>query len=127
MDHNEAARWYRLAADQGYGLAQARLGDYYSGGEGVVPDYAAAGAWYQQAANRGYAAGMAGLGSLYATGRGVRQDTVQAYMWLQLAAGAGDWRAAKKRDVLAGQMKPGQIAEAQKLAHDWQPPAAGVN
>ena len=92
-----------------------------------MPDYAEAAAWYQKAADRGYADGMAGLGDLYSVGKGVRQDYVQAYMWFSLAAGAGDQDAARKRDVIAIQMKPGQIAEAQKLAHDWRPPATGEN
>ena len=70
---------------------------------------------------------MAGLGDLYSVGKGVRRDYVQAYMWFHLAAGAGAQDAARKRDVIAIQMKPGQVPEAQKLADDWRPAATGAN
>jgi hypothetical protein len=49
------------------------------------------------------------------------QDRVTAYMWLELAAAAGNPDALRDADALARQMTPSQIAEAQKLAHDWKP------
>jgi TPR repeat protein len=69
---------------------------------------------------------MAGLGSLYATGRGVPLDNVLAHMWFSLAAAAGDADAARRRDVVAVQMTPDQLATAQKLAHQWQPTDPGA-
>jgi len=35
QDDVEAAKWYRLAAEQGYAPAQANLGVMYRNGEGV--------------------------------------------------------------------------------------------
>ena len=34
-DDAEAVRWYRLAAEQGYAMAQSFLGAMYANGEGV--------------------------------------------------------------------------------------------
>jgi len=60
---------------------------------------------------------------MYDTGRGVPQDDVQAHMWYNLAASrsTGEQResAVEARDRVAGQMLPHEIAEAQRLARDW--------
>jgi hypothetical protein len=42
-------------------------------------------------------------------------------MWFSLAAVQGHKGALKNRDVVAGKMKPEQIAEAQQLAREWRP------
>ena len=54
-------------------------------------------------------------------GPGVPQDYVRAHMWFNLAAAPGYPGAAAKRDSIAANMTPAQIAEAQKLAREWQP------
>jgi len=61
---------------------------------------------------------------MYGNGQGVPQDYVQAHMWLNLAAAKGDVDAAKNRDLLAMQMTPDQIDEAQRMAQDWKPTPA---
>ena len=54
MDFAEAARWYRLAADQGSGLAQLNLGMFYHEGQGGLPkDPVQAYVWISLAAGRG--------------------------------------------------------------------------
>jgi len=50
----------------------------------------------------------------------VTQDYVQAHMWSNLAA-AGGLNVGALRDRLAKQMTPAQIAEARKLAREWEP------
>ena len=66
---------------------------------------------------------MDSLGASYADGRGVVHDYVQAYMWHTLAASrlTGDEReiSVKARDGLVNVMTPDQIAEAQRLASEW--------
>ena len=59
--------------------------------------------------------------TMYATGKGVPQDYVRAHMWFNLSAAQGIQNAARKRDDIATRMTPAQIAEAQKLAREWQP------
>jgi hypothetical protein len=45
-------------------------------------------------------------------------------MWLNLAGAAGYADGVKNRDIVAGKMTPGQVAEAQRLAREWKPKAA---
>jgi transposase InsO family protein len=45
-DYNEAAKWYRVAADQGSSFAQSTLGITYDGGLGVPQDYIQAHMWW---------------------------------------------------------------------------------
>ena len=49
----EAARWYRMAAEQGDAWAQFFLGYMYGTGEGIPQDYVQAYAWYNIAAAQG--------------------------------------------------------------------------
>jgi TPR repeat protein len=84
-------RWFRLAADQGYSLAQFMLGNMYYNGSGIPRDYTKAMQWYSVAANQNYAPAQNNLGVMYLQGHGAPQDYVRAYMWLNLA------RAATKR------------------------------
>jgi hypothetical protein len=44
-------------------------------------------------------------------------------MWFNLAAARGNEVAARNRDELANKMAPRQVAEAQRLARAWVPPA----
>ncbi len=85
-------------------------------------NFAQAVKWYRLAAEQGHAEAQAILGIMYAEGEGVPQDYVLAYKWLNLAAAEGDaaWgSAAELRDIVASEMTPEQIAEAQRLAREW--------
>ncbi len=63
------------------------------------------------------------LGVAYATGRDLPQDYVQAYMCFNVAASrsTGEVRETrvKARDDLAAEMTREQLAEAQRLAREW--------
>lgn len=63
------------------------------------------------------------LGRMYAQGKGVVQDYVQAHKWYNLAASQGHGQAAQARDGLAKRMTSEQIAQAQRLAGEWEPAA----
>ena len=52
-DDAEAARWYRLAADQGAAIAQHNLGVMYYNGEGVPQDNVTAHMWFNIAGANG--------------------------------------------------------------------------
>ena len=54
QDYKTAVKWYRLAAKQGYALAQTNLGVMYANGQGVPQDYKTAVKWYTLAAEQGY-------------------------------------------------------------------------
>ena len=119
----QAVRWYRLAAQQGLARAQFDLAVMYANGRGVPQDDAEAVRWYRLAAEQGRADAQFNLGIKYDSGRGVPQDYVQAHMWYNLTASrmTGEERkiAADRRDFLARLMTPAQLAEAQRLARDW--------
>ena len=86
QDDAEAVRWYRLAADQGYGSAQFALGHMYATGAGVTQDDAEAVRWYRLAAEQGHTDAQYLLGHIYANGEVVQQDDAEAVRWYRLAA-----------------------------------------
>ena len=127
QDYQEAVKWYRLAAEQGNALAQSSLGVMYYNAKGLPQDYQEAVKWYRLAAEQGDVQAQFNLGVMYNDGEGVPQDYVQAHKWVNLAAsgmnpGIEDvsvYRSA--RDRLAKKMTTSQVAEAQRLAREWQP------
>ena len=126
QDYVEAAKWWRIAADQRDAYAECNLGLLYLSGHGVPQNYAAGVRWLRKAADRGYAEAQYNLGAAYRNGVGVTRDYVEAHKWYNLAAASAtdaDTRnaAAKERDALAAKMNPASIAEAQKRAEQWSP------
>jgi TPR repeat protein len=98
----------RADAEAGDADAQSVLGSMYATGEGVPQDDAEA---------------QSELGFSYLTGTGVPRDYVQAEMWFNLAASqstddVGE-RAVSIRDFAADHMDPTQLAEAERLAREW--------
>ena len=118
-DLAEAARLYRLAADQGLARAQKSLAVLYDFGRGVTQNYGEAVIWYRLAAEQGNAEAQFNLGTMYANGQGVAQDYVHAHMWLGLVASGttGESRelAVRRRDAVATRMTADEVAEAQRL------------
>ena len=53
QDYAEAAKWYRLAAEQGYISAQFALGYLHEQGQGVLQDNVMAHMWYNIASANG--------------------------------------------------------------------------
>jgi TPR repeat protein len=90
QDDAEAARLYRLAADQGYAVAQNNLGCMFKHGQGVAKDYAEAARLYRLAAEQGYAVAQVSLGLMFRNGYGVAEDKAEAIRWYHLAAAQGD-------------------------------------
>ncbi len=120
QNYAEAMKWYRLAAEQGNAYAQVILGARYAEGQGIPQNFTEAMKWYRLAADQGDAYAQFNLGVMYADGQGVPQDYVNAHMWFNLAAAQGDQDALKNRELVEQRMTPAQIAEAQKLAREWQ-------
>lgn len=115
----EAVRWYRLAAMQGYREGQYKLCELSERGQGLPQDYQEALRWCGLAADQGNGKAMFILGRLYHTAHGVPHDLVRAHMWYNLATAHGFDDGKKWRDRIADEMSPGQVAEAQKLAREW--------
>jgi hypothetical protein len=103
--------------------AQSDLGVRHANGQGVPEDDAEAVRWYRLAADQGSDVVQYTLGDMYATGAGVPQDYVQAQMWFNLAvaqsSGKNRNRWVRSRDIIAAKMTAEQVAEAQRLAREW--------
>jgi uncharacterized protein len=121
QDYAKARQWFEKAAAQADTAAQTNLGLLYYAGEGVPQDYQQALRWFRLLADQGDAHGQVLLGSMYHEGKGVPQDYVQAHKWYNLGAANGEKLGVEARDILAKQMTPAQIAEAQHLAREWKP------
>jgi TPR repeat protein len=55
QNHQEALKWFRKGAEQGFALAQYNLGVMYHNGQGVAQNHEEAVKWYRKAAEQGYA------------------------------------------------------------------------
>jgi TPR repeat protein len=78
-DDREAARLYKLAADQGLASAQKYLGVLYATGRGgLTKDDREAARLYKLAADQGNADGQVSLGVFYQNGRGGRRNAISA-------------------------------------------------
>jgi TPR repeat protein len=132
QEYTEAMKWFQKAAEQEYAKAQYNLGVMYHEGEGVPQDYTETMKWSRKAAEQGLADAQYFLGVMYGKGQGVPQDNVLAYMWISLAASRFSASEGNKRgmaainsEVIASQMTPEEIAEAQRLAREWKPNKEG--
>jgi uncharacterized protein len=117
-DYKTAAAVWTKAANKGDPRAQVMLGSMYADGQGIRQDYKQAALWYRKAADQGISWAQYNLGFMYATGQGIPQNYIEAYKWFNLAAYATDKsvrdKALANRDIVAKNMTPAQLAEAQK-------------
>ncbi len=117
----EAARWYKMDADQGSLSAMSHLAEMYYYGRGVPQDRAEAvklalevadGADPRLDDNLFFR-----LGEWYESDVGTLHNDVEAYKWFNIVAAQGGpysaQTATKRRDRLATRMSPAQIAEGQ--------------
>ena len=156
QDYTEAAKWCRRAAEQGDIEAQSSLGALYSMGHGVSRSQREALKWLTPAAGKGHARAQLVLGQVYEYGgHDLAPDKVRAHMWYNIAASnfIGDRkiaaeflspdqatirrelltlaeqsraRAVQSRARVANTMSAEQIAEAQRLAREWNSRAATI-
>lgn len=89
VDHVEAVKWVRKAAEQGFARAQYDLGWMYQYGRGVERSDEKAAGWFLKAAEQGLARAQRNLGFMYEYGRGVERSYEKAVEWVQKAAEQG--------------------------------------
>ena len=121
QDPEQAAYWYRQAADKGHPQAQFELAQLYASGKGVKRDEEQAARWVSASAIQAYGPALANLGERYAAGNGVAKDDKRAYFWLTLAFLHGDRSVEKARAAAAARLKPAQVAEQDHAAQNWKP------
>ena len=86
----EAAKWYRMAAEQGFYFAQHELGSLYCNGSGVEQNASVALVWYHKAAEQGYTKSETLLGFAYYVGKvcevKIKRDLAKAGKWFRVVA-----------------------------------------
>jgi hypothetical protein len=114
-DGFKATSLYQRAAERGSAQAKYQLGS-------MQTDCAQKINWWEQAAEQGYGDAQANLARLYLKGcRGLSKDSMRALMWYttwhltHLPQGI----APHELDEFRRGMTPAQIAEAERLAHEW--------
>ena len=124
QNDTEAVRWTRLAAERGHVEAQYYLGIMYQWGRCVERNCAEAVPWYRRAAEQGHVWAQNRLAGAYYVGKGVERDFVRAFMWYTVVkmADAGEMLSSSSRtqvERITNEMSADQIAEAQRLAREW--------
>ena len=104
-NYEEAARWYRMAAEQGVSEAQNNLGVMYKDGQGVKQDFKEAAHWFLLAAQQDNTLAQLNLGWLYHAGKGLRQNADSARYWYSKAAQKGHATAQLNLGILYLQQK----------------------
>ncbi len=89
-DEEEAAYWYKKAANQDQANAQNAIGRFYYYGTVVEEDEEEAVKWFRKAANQGDAIAQGNLGYCYENGTGVETNTEEAARWYRKAADQGN-------------------------------------
>lgn len=114
-----ALRWFVRAAEQGDAHAQATLGRIFRDGNGAPQDRKKALHWHRLAAEQGHGNAMFALGRLFS--EGPRRDYVEAYKWILLSFKVSKHRRfpGKHLRPLSAKMTSGQVAEAKRLARQW--------
>lgn len=54
-----------------------------------------------------------------ATGRAGELDLIEAHKWFNIAALRGDAEAARRRQEIASELQPGDVAAALRRAREW--------
>lgn len=120
----QAIHWFRKAVAQGSMDAEYQIGKCYLEGTGFSRDIEEGVKWIRHAAERGFPPAQNAFGQCYEKGIGVTKDPLQAYKWFALAAARDDEHAVDIHVSLAKMealLKPEQVAEAQRLAHEFKP------
>jgi hypothetical protein len=124
-DPVEAARWYRLAAEQNHTEAIQHLGMLYMTGQGGNADPAEGARWFRKGAELGNPEAQWTLGLCYEKGRGVMKDLVQAYaLYIAAADGAENPKQkegmSERREKLRKELTQAQLQEAEALSREWK-------
>ena len=115
-DFETALKKWAPLADAGDSSAQFNVALLYGNGWGVPQDYKEVVKWYILATEQGDAAAQFNLGNMYNKGQGVLADFIIAHMWSNIAAANGNEPGAENRELIAKNMTPEDISQAQTMA-----------
>ncbi len=106
----EAARYFRMAAEQGHAKAQFELGHMYQEGDGVAQDFSEAVRYCRMAAEQGQDDAQFELGEMYHEAVGVAGDLNEAARFYLMAAKEGHPEAEDRLgDILLNQVLNGSV------------------
>ncbi len=126
-DPVEAARWFRLAAEQDVADAQFALALIHARGDGLRRDPAQALQWCERAARRGHRGAQDELGLMLLSGEVRPRDEIGALAWFIVAARRGHAPAAQRRDLAISHMSPAAVAAARERAQALQAEIAAAS
>jgi uncharacterized protein len=116
-DDKVAAKWYRLAAEQGITASQMSLGWLYFYGLGVPKDNKEMMRWFRPAAENGQAEAQLYMGMWHADGDLVKKDDKEAVKWYRKSAEQG---VATAQTNLGEMYKSGRgVLQDDKKAVKW--------
>ena len=127
QDYEQAAKWYRKAADQDHVLAQFNLGIMYASGQGVSRSDSEAEIWFGKAAHHGDAGAQHNLGlsryraSIWGPAQNMTEERIQAYTWFILAATQGYGGSDAASAAVALKMTHQDVAEATRRVAGFEP------
>ena len=124
--HEEGARLYRLAADEGFAGAQNNLGDMYETGEGVTKNDKFAVYWYARAAERGEPTAYLSLSSFLPEGTTDENVLIEALKFGLLAIeklpeGKNMLVAKTNVRIISSRLSKSAMNRAVELAKAWDP------
>lgn len=122
----DAARYYRLAADEGFAGAQNNLGDMYEEGQGVPANGKFAVYWYTRAAERGEPTAYLSLASFLADGTNDENVLIEALKFALLAAqrlpeGKNKTTAKEAIRSISARVSKDSVSIALDMAKKWEP------
>ena len=120
QDHKKAAKYFRIAADNGSHEAQFALGCMYQNGHGVTQNYIKAADCYFKAAQADNPKAQFLLGLSYKEGSGVPRDSLESYKWIYLAAESGNTQHIAARQQLEQIYSPAEIDEGRRRADQFR-------
>ena len=124
QDYQQAADWYRKAANQSSVDGELQLAALYRDGRGkaFARDIVQAAEWYRKAAEQGDPTAQGTLGVLYSMGQGVPRSDPDAYYWLDLAAGVkgpNQEKYAATRQLIGTRITADELADVQDREAKW--------
>lgn len=113
QNFQEAAKWYKKAAEQGLDKAQFSFGVFLN----TEQRYESAAEWFEKSATQGYMLAQYNLGNYYLYGLGVPQNTEIAIEWFQKAADQGYEIAKNAINELHKKSEHNKELNSQNLQH----------
>ena len=123
QSYDDAAEWYKAAADQGHAAAQFFFGAMHGSGRGVKRDYPAAVMWFGKSAAQGYREALYPMAFAHEYGIGVAANNETAIQWYLKSAEAGVWQAMDRLGKAYQTGELGLTPDADK-AKEWFAKAA---